>query len=59
MPTLLGDYSNALHYSDKAFSLLNLIPEWDENSYEKLSMILLLGELRFIIWEGMRRPWRI
>jgi CHAT domain-containing protein/tetratricopeptide (TPR) repeat protein len=37
----LGDYSQSLQYNNEAFRLLNLIPEWDALSYNKLSTLLL------------------
>jgi CHAT domain-containing protein len=37
----LGDYANSLQYSNEAYRLLSLIPEWDKDSYSKLSMLLL------------------
>ncbi|TFH25079.1 MAG: CHAT domain-containing protein [Bacteroidia bacterium] len=37
----LGDYTNTLHYNNEAFRLLSLIPEWDEDSFDKLSKLLL------------------
>lgn len=43
----IGDFSNALHLIDKAYSLLNLIPEWDEISFKKLSILLLSRGIAF------------
>jgi len=37
----LGDYTQSLQYNNKAYRLLNLIPEWNEDSYNKLSILLL------------------
>ncbi len=37
----LGDYTNALEQNNEAVRLLNLIPEWDELSLNKLSSLLL------------------
>lgn len=36
-----GDYTNALEQNNEAVRLLNLIPEWDETSLNKLSALLL------------------
>jgi len=37
----LGDYTNALEQNNEAVRLLNLIPEWDETTLNKLSALLL------------------
>jgi len=37
----LGDYTNSLLFSNEAYRLLSLIPEWDEISFSKLSVLLL------------------
>ncbi len=37
----LGDYLQSLQYNNEAYRLLDLIPEWDALSYNKLSILLL------------------
>jgi tetratricopeptide (TPR) repeat protein len=37
----LGDYTNALHYSNEALRLLNSVPDWDDASFNKLSALML------------------
>lgn len=39
--TDMGDYTNALHYINEAHRLLNLVPDWDDATFNKYSALLL------------------